>query len=329
MKRTAELQGAFLRKNETGRTWGRREFLGKTCGCLLAGSTLGAGVSAVSGQNKHRRLRMKFAPHFGMFGHLAGEDLVDQLKFAADQGFSAWEDNGMKFRALNLQKEIARTMENLRMEMGVISALKGVWKDVNFAGEDQEKRMVVLKALEETVDVARRVNTRFLTVVPGLLHPKLPMDYQISNCVDLLKRCCDIVEPHGLTLVIEPLNHHANHPGVFLHLSPQAYLICRSVNRPSCKILFDIYHQQVSEGNLLSNIERCWDQIGYFQVGDNPGRNEPGTGEINYQNVLRYLLDKGYSGPVGMEHGNSQPGPEGERMVVEAYRELSRALDER
>jgi hydroxypyruvate isomerase len=101
--------------------------------------------------------------------------------------------------------------------------------------------------------------------------------------------------------------------------SPQAYQICKAVNSPSCKILFDIYHQQIQEGNLIPNIEQCWDEIAYFQIGDNPGRNEPTSGEINYKNVFKYIHGRGFKGVLGMEHGNSIKGKEGEQRVIDAY----------
>jgi hydroxypyruvate isomerase len=122
-------------------------------------------------------------------------------------------------------------------------------------------------------------------------------------------------------MVLEPLNWHRDHGGVFLQRSDQAYALCKAVNSPSCKILFDIYHQQITEGNLLPNIDRCWDEIAYLQSGDNPGRKEPGTGEINYRNVFRHLHAKGFKGVVGMEHGNSLPGKEGELALLRAYRD--------
>ena len=261
-----------------------------------------------------------------MFSGLAGPDLIDQLKFAADQGFTAWEDNGMISRPVDVQEKIAQTMERLGMELSVISALRGVWNGVNFAGDDKQAREKILQALGKAVEVARRVRATRMTVVPGLEAPKLPPGYQTANCIELLRRCCDIVEPHGLVMVLEPLNRLTDHPGVFLHRSPQAFLLCRAVDRPSCKILFDIYHQQVTEGNLTRNIDRCWPEIGYFQCADNPGRKEPGSGEINYRHVFSHIISKGYRGPIGMEHGNSQPGIEGERAVIEAYRELNRSL---
>jgi len=119
---------------------------------------------------------------------------------------------------------------------------------------------------------------------------------------------------------MEPLNPWRDHPGMFLSKIPQAYELCRAVDSPAVKILFDIYHQQVTEGNLIPNIDATWDEIGYFQIGDNPGRNEPTTGEVNYRNIFAHLKRKGYTGILGMEHGNSKPGREGERAVIDAYR---------
>lgn len=265
---------------------------------------------------------INYAPHFGMFAKSAGDDLLDQLKFAADHGFRAWEDNPMKDRSVAEQTNIANEMERLGMRMGVVSALKGVWSAVNFAGDDQAARDVILDSMRSIVDVAKRVNATYLTVVPGLEDPKLPRDYQLANCIELLKRCCDLVEPHGLVMVLEPLNRKTNHPGVLLHSSPQAYLICKAVARDSCKILFDIYHQQITEGNLIPNIDHCWDEIAYFQCGDNPGRREPGTGEINYRNVFSHLARRGYQGIMGMEHKNAGKGIEGEQAVIQAYRNV-------
>tara|TARA_A100000164_G_scaffold129213_1_gene114567 strand:- start:966 stop:1343 length:378 start_codon:yes stop_codon:yes gene_type:complete len=122
-------------------------------------------------------------------------------------------------------------------------------------------------------------------------------------------------------MVLEPLNFR-NHPGLFLAESPQAYSICKAVNSPSCKILFDIYHQQIQEGNIIPNIEKCWDEIGYFQIGDNPGRNEPTTGEINYKNIFKFIKEKEFKGVLGMEHGNSIKGKEGEIALIKAYQNV-------
>ena len=294
----------------------RRQFLAATAaGCL-------ASVGSLPAQDKPavKKFKLHYGPHFGMFQASAGKDLVDQLKFAADQGFTAWEDNEMKSRPADVQTKVADAMQKLGIQMGVISALRGVWNKVNFTGSDSGSREEILTAMKAIVEVAKRVNTKYLTVVPGLLDPKLPEEYQFANCIDLLRQCCDIVEPHGLIMVLEPLNTKRNHPGVYLSRSPQAFAICRAVNRPSCKILFDMYHQQITDGNLITNIDHCWSEIAYMQSGDNPGRNEPGTGEINYKNVFQHLLEKGYQGIIGMEHSNSKKGVEGDRAVIDAYR---------
>jgi hydroxypyruvate isomerase len=255
-----------------------------------------------------------------MFEPAAGHDVADQLRFAAGQGFTAWEDNGMKGRPVEEQEKIARTMDQLGMTMGVfVAAGAGAFNQVTFAGRDSAVWDAVLDEIRESVGVARRVNAKWMTVVPGHYHKGLEWDYQTANCIELLKRCSEIFEPHELVMVLEPLNWWTNHPGLFLHKIPQAYQICRAVDSPACKILFDIYHQQITEGNLIPNMDRAWEEIAYFQAGDNPGRNEPGTGEINYRNVFKHIYGKGFQGVVGMEHGNSRPGKEGCQAVIDAY----------
>ena len=119
-------------------------------------------------------------------------------------------------------------------------------------------------------------------------------------------------------MVLEPLS---DTPDLFLRNSDQTYMICKAVNSPACKILFDMYHMQRNEGNIINNIDKCWDEIGYFQIGDNPGRNEPTTGEMNYKNIFKHIYGKGYKGILGMEHGKSKPGKEGEQTLIRAYRE--------
>ena len=160
-----------------------------------------------------------------------------------------------------------------------------------------------------------------MTVVPGYVDLHLAKDFQTAHVVESLRRAADILEPHGLVMVLEPLNFR-DHPGQFLTDIPQTYLICKAVNSPSCKILYDLYHMQIQHGNLIPNIDAAWDEIAYFQIGDNPGRKEPTTGEINYKNVFKHIHEKGYAGILGMEHGNSKEGKDGEMAVIKAYREV-------
>lgn len=272
-------------------------------------------------ENTRYNFNLNYAPHLGMFTNSAGTDPLDQLKFMYDHGFTAFEDNNMKKRDVNLQNRLADFMSKNNMQMGVFVAHTIHWKEPNLASGNIEKRNRFLDEISKSVEVAKRVNAKWMTVVPGHLDLRLNLAYQTSNVVESLKQACNILEPHGLIMVLEPLNFR-NHPGLFLTESPQAFEICKSVNSPSCKILFDIYHQQIQEGNLIPNIKSCWDEIAYFQIGDNPGRKEPTTGEINYKNIFKYIHGRGFKGVLGMEHGNSKNGIVGEVAVIDAYKKV-------
>ena len=264
------------------------------------------------------KFNLNYAPHLGMFKNSVGDDPIDQINYMADLGFKAFEDNGMRSRSMSLQEKISNTLVQRGIEMGVFVAHKIYWDKPNLASGDSDFRNEFLNDIKKSIDVAKRVNAKWMTVVPGNLDQRKDMSYQTSNVIETLKRASDILEPHDLVMVLEPLNFR-DHPGLFLTESPQAYQICKAVDSPSCKILFDIYHQQIQEGNLIPNIDDTWDEIAYFQIGDNPGRKEPTTGEINYKNVFKFIHEKGYDGILGMEHGNSIKGVEGEKALVDAY----------
>lgn len=263
--------------------------------------------------------RLSYAPHFGMFQAHAGPDPVAQLEFMAAQGFRALEDNGMRQRSVADQEKIAAAMARLDIRMGVFVAHTIGWAKPTLASGEATHRAQFLAEIQQSVEVAKRVRAKWMTVVPGHLDARLDLHYQTAHLIESLKRAAAILEPHRLTMVLEPLNTLRDHPGMILTGTPQAYALCKAVASPACKILFDAYHQQITEGNLIPNIDAAWDEIAYFQIGDNPGRDEPGTGEINYRNVFRHLASKGYRGILGMEHGNSLPGQEGERAVIDAY----------
>ena len=280
-----------------------------------------AASSAVSAQEpkaqERKPFRLKYAPHFGMFDNHA-PDMLDQLQFAADEGFAAWEDNGMGGRSTEEQEKIAKKMQACGIEMGVFVA-HADWGNPSFASGNKDWANKVLDEMHKAVEVSKRVNAKWCTVVPGLVDHRLDFGYQMANTIDLLRRCAEITGKANLTIVLEPLNRR-DHPQLFLTGVPQGYEICRGVNSPHCKILDDLYHQQITEGNLIPNIDRAWSEIAYFQTGDNPGRREPWTGEINYLNVFKHIHGKGFTGIVGMEHGKSQGGKEGEKKLIDAYR---------
>ena len=250
----------------------RRNFLGAglAAGATAFGwsaSSAGAGHSGGSAA-RVSGFKLKYAPHFGMFKHHAGDDLIDQLKFMADQGFSALEDNGMMGRDVATQEKIAAEMSRQNMTMGVFVAFVD-WGKPTMVNADKEVRELLVKQMKEAVEVAKRVNAKWATVVPGPWNARLDWDYQTANLVDNLRACAEICEPAGLVMVLEPLNPR-DHPSLFLSKISQGYQICKAVNSPSCKILDDLYHQQVSEGNLIPNIDSAWSEIAYF-----PTRRQP------------------------------------------------------
>lgn len=297
----------------------RRKFI-KAGAATGAAALVDADLTAQAGatQQAARRFKLKYAPHFGMFRNLSGNDFVDQLKYMHDQGFTALEDNDMAARPEADQEKIASAMAKLGMEMGVFVATKD-FSNPTFALNSADIREKFLSDIRKAVEVGKRVNAKWCTVVPGCHDERLDWDYQTANVIDNFRRCAEICEKSGLVMVMEPLNTRRDHPKLFLNRISQAYLICRAVNSPSVKILYDMYHQQITEGNIIPNIDQAWSEIAYFQVGDNPGRKEPTTGEMNYRNIFRHIHSKGYTGLIGMEHGNAKPGAEGEKAVIDAY----------
>lgn len=302
----------------------RRKFTQST---LVAGLGIATGPSlfAQSVAVAPHSFNLNYAPHLGMFKNMAGDDPIDQLNFMADQGFTAFEDNNMNTRPIALQEKMAATMRKRNLTMGVFVAYKD-FRNPTLASGKADARKDFLDQIKMAVPVAKRVNAKWVTVVPGTVDLKLVEDYQTANVIESLKQASAILEPHGIVMVLEPLNWYRNHAGLFLKESPQAFQICRAVNSPACKILFDIYHQQIQEGNLIPNIEKCWDEIAYFQIGDNPGRKEPTTGEINYKNIFKYIHSRDFTGVMGMEHGNSRPDKAGELAVINAYKEVDSFL---
>lgn len=266
--------------------------------------------------------KLNYAPHFGMFKNSAGENLVDQVKFMYERGFRSLEDNGMMSRSVKDQEEIAAVMSKLGMQMGVFVVNFDEWPlKTSLASGDAAWRSKFLTACKEAVEVAKRVNAKYMTVVPGNFDRALSMGLQTGHVIDTLKMATDILEPHGLTMVLEPLS---DTPDLFLRYSDQTYMICRAVNSPACKILFDMWHMQRNEGQMTKNMDSVWKEIGYFQIGDEPGRKEPTTGEVNYKFLFKHIYEKSLAANeqfiLGMEHGNYFDGKAGEEKLIAAYR---------
>jgi hydroxypyruvate isomerase len=305
----------------------RRNFIKKATGAgaaLLAAPVAWTAVGSAGNTGKltsaETPFKLKYAPYMDMFEEHAGKDPLDNISFCHDMGFRAMFDNGLLGRPVEEQNKIAAHLQKLGMELGPF-VLYADFSVTSFVLDKSEIREMLVNKMKEGVELAKRTGVKWALVVPGLYDERLHRDFQTANVIDNLRYCCDILEPAGLIMVIEPLNTLHDHPGLFLTGIPQAYEICRAVNRPVCKIVEDMYHQQITEGNIIPNIDAAWSEIGAFHIGDNPGRNEPTSGEMNYLNIFKHIYNKGYQGVLCMEHGKSLPGKEGEDRVIKAYRE--------
>ena len=300
----------------------RRKFMQQS---LLAGGSL-LSASAAMANNKemcitedNKPFQCNYGIHDGMFKNHAGPDFIDQIKFAYSVGFRAIEDNGMMSRTPEQQQKIGDTLAQLGMTMGVFVNQFDNWPvKTSMTSGNKEWRDKFVQYCKESVEVAKRCHAKWITVVPGNYERSLSEGFQTANVIECMRRGAEILEPHGLVMVMEPLS---DTPDLFLRRSDQTYVICKAVNSPSCKILFDMYHMQRNQGDMMANIDKAWDEIAYFQIGDNPGRKEPGTGEMNYKNIFKHIKAKGFTGVYGMEHGNANPGKEGELALIKAYRE--------
>jgi hydroxypyruvate isomerase len=305
----------------------RRNFMKKSmvAGALsfAAGSTIIGSTASELRNNQinpepEKPFKMKYAPSYGTFKHHAGDNWKDRLQFMSDQGFRAMFDNGLMNKPPQQQEEIGKLMDQLGMTLGPF-VLYADFKTESFVLNDPEVRNMLVNLMKQGIETSKRTNARWALVVPGRYNQQMEWDYQTANVIENLRICAEILEKAGVIMVLEPLNPH-DHPGLFLTKMPQAYSLCKAVNNPSCKIVDDIYHQQITEGNLIPNIDRSWSEIASFHVGDTPGRNEPTSGEINYRNIFKHLYEKKYTGVICMEHGISQSGLEGEKKLIAAYR---------
>ncbi|WP_141692522.1 hydroxypyruvate isomerase family protein [Paenibacillus pectinilyticus] len=167
---------------------------------------------------------------------------------------------------------------------------------------DPEQRHVYIEGLTESIAVAKRLNCTKLISQVGQELEGVSRDAQRQSLIDGLRACVPLLEKEGVTLLIEPLNTRVNHPGYFLASSEEAFAIVKEIESPFVKVLFDIYHQQVTEGNLLATIRenRAW--IGHFHAAGCPGRHEIDNGELNYNQIFQAIDATGYTGSMGLEY---------------------------
>lgn len=291
--------------------------------CTMAGTSLAALATglAYGAQAAARTFKAKFAPHLNLLP-TAPEGFLAQLQFAYDLGFRAWEENWLGREAPEIQEQIGAFVKEHDMELGVTVITGG--NGVKFYNPTDEGVKKILADMRAGVELAKRTGQTNMTMIPGPRDDSMPREKQLEKAVDLMRRCCDVVEEHGIILAQEPLSHGVTGGSPLISSFAEGHLLCELVDRKSCKLLADFYHEgQIGNGDkLIENAEKVWDQVTYVQYGASPGRKEPGTGNLDYVALTKWLREKGYTGIIGMEHGTSKQGQEGLDALLAAYRKI-------
>ncbi|MBY0585740.1 TIM barrel protein [bacterium] len=260
-------------------------------------------------------MHLRYAINIGT--HFTNHPVLDRLQKVADFGFTAVENNGLpdldRVAGSNEPNYDAIALYGQKLkELGMTQA---TWVTNGCAGKcncsitDDSGTAEFLRRVHHTTKISPLVAGTISTVTSGIEVPKLSSKEMTQNVITALKKAAEIVEKAGgPVLVLEPLNVLVDHPGYHVVKTDHAAEIIDAVGSPKVKILYDIYHQQISEGNLIGNIRKHYDRIGYFQFGDHPGRHEPFTGEIHYPNVFKAIYQLGYQGMVGGEYGPAGGG---------------------
>ncbi len=220
------------------------------------------------------------------------QPFLDRIDCVAEAGYSAFEFWGWRSKDIE----------------GILQRKREFALEVSVFGVDHKGRLVdyttkdeFIKGVRDSIEVAHKMECPSLMITVGNEMEGIPREKQHESIVKCLKETAKLVEKADVTLVLEPLNVLVDHEGYYLYSSVEGFQILEEVYSPNVKLLYDIYHQQITEGNLIDTIKKNMESIGHFHVADVPGRHEPGTGEINYANVFRSIDEAGYDGFVGLE----------------------------
>lgn len=269
----------------------RRTLLQATPAAASLAALASASAAAEDTRQLGRTPHTKFAVNIEMWWTKL--DFLDRIRAAADFGFPAIEFWPWRKRDIDA---VAR----LTSELGLAVAQFTAWP-FEPGMNDPKNHDTVLKEIEASCQVANKLNCKKMTVVGGNDQPGMTQDEMHANIIQALKRAAPIAERYDVMLILESMNVRVDHKGHCLYGSAPAVRICREVDSSHVKINWDLYHMQISEGDLCGHLKEGFDQIGYLQLADHPGRNEPGTGEVHYNRVLRQAYELGYRGYVGLE----------------------------
>lgn len=241
--------------------------------------------------------------------------ILERFKKAKEAGFDYVE-------FWNWDNKDIDAIEKASKEAGIpIACFQGSIRGVMVDKNDKD---VYCEDMKAAIATAKRLGAKALFCMADIMQEDRsvkPHAYEISpeemraNTVAVLKELAPIAEEAGITLVIEPLNTRVDHAGYSLYSSAEGIEIIKAVGSPNVKLLYDAYHMQIMEGNIIDTIQKNWQHFGHFHIADVPGRNQPGTGELNYRNILAALKNTGYDGIVGFEF--APIGKKDEEIIAE------------
>lgn len=276
---------------------------------------------------------LRYAPHLGyrppfqpLFAATVGtDDPVAQVRFAADQGFAGVLYAVARGRTPEEQERVGREIADCGLEAGCVPYTTfDQLRNTAWATDSDDARAWIAAEIGAAMAAAKRVGATRLAVLGGA-DPQRPLALQHAAFVEHLRRSGDTVAREGMMLCLEPLSRKSM-PNMLLQHIGDGYAVVKGASHPAVRLIFDTSHVQVMDGDLLYHLEQTWDAVEIVQLADNPGRLEPGTGEINFENVLRFLKSRQYRGLVELEYGWQRPGHDGEKRGLETLRQLDAAI---
>ena len=226
----------------------------------------------------------------------------EEFELAAHAGFQSVES--LTQYAAWSDADVARVRSLCRsLHLGVDTVLaQQDWKKRPVSIVDPAHRDTFLGDIRNAIVYAKKLDIPNVSVTSGLSAAGKTYEQQWASLTEGVKRAADLVAEAKLTLLVEALNSLVDHPGCYLTSNVEGLKLIKELNLPHVRLLFDIYHEQISRGNIIRTITAAAPYVSVFHVADNPGRNDPGTGEIDYPNVYRAIRKTGYTGFIGMEY---------------------------
>ena len=276
---------------------------------------------------------LRYASHLGyrasdtpLYRHIVGSlDPVAHVEFAASLGFGGVQYAMARARPVAEQEAVARALARHGLEAGcMIYTTRDKLAAPLWNRSDAETRAVLATELGGAFETAKRINSRYIAVLSGA-DPRLPLAYQRTALIENLRWAADLADRAGVILCIESINRRSL-PNMLIHHIGDTHEIVSAVNRPSVRLIFDTAHIQAMDGDLLNHLDACWDAIALVQIADNPGRFEPGAGELNFTHILRFLHRRQYRGLVELEHDWSVASRDTEQRGIEFLRQLDAGI---